>query len=314
MPGPFDDELTPDEEKLLRENSSLPPAEDDEENAPSADRAKEEAAPADASKPEEAPKAEDQPAAEEDEDAEVAAFLEKHRGKSPEELARIALQQTKRANKEAASGRVMRENLSAITERVKAAAAARAEAEKTAAERKTQFRERLSSDPDAATADLHDKLVDSEVAAARAAEAQARVDAAIEFGSAHIPEFDKRWPQMQSTLEEIGFAPEELDGINDGRTLVVAYLATIAANAIKAGLMDRSGTITAPQPQPVAEIVTDPRLKGPDPVKTLGSTGGRSTKGAASVEQQLADLANMPEDEFNKLDPSIIEGLLKQVA
>lgn len=325
--GPFDDELTPEEEALLASDATVPPAEEGGEGsvedaireagqkAGEAEPAKEPAAaevdPAAKTPAEPDPAA---PTATEEEIAErdLAAFLEKHKGKTPEELARIALQQNKRANRAEATNRKTNEQISAIAERARRAAEERQRVATEAPNRKNQFREKLASDPDAATAELHDRMVDAEVEAAEAAAKAARLDQAIVFADEHIPEFGKQWPGMQAIAKEFGYTDAELDNIEDGRALVMLNLANYSARLMKAGIMDRLGNIVnVPQ---METTPVDPRLAAPDPQKTLGGAGARSTRGAQTVEQQLAEINNMSDEEFNKLEPGLVEGLLKQAA
>lgn len=314
MPGPFDEEFSPEEEAALNDPTAIPPAEDEgeatvEEAVSAAGQAKTEAEPAAA--PADPAAAEPAAAPAEDEESDLAAFLEKHKGKSPEELARLAFQQSKRANRSEATNRKVNEQVAAIAERARALAEERQRLATEAPTRKSQFREKLASDPDAATAELYDAMVDREVTQADIAARTARIDHAIEFADTHIPEFGKQWAGMQSMAKEIGYSDEELNSIDDGRALVMLSLANHAARLIKAGIMDRSGNLDLSKiPEPTVAPV-DPRLAAPDPQKTLGGGGARSARGSQTIEQQLAEIANMSDEEFNKLDPAVVERLLK---
>jgi hypothetical protein len=114
---------------------------------------------------------------------------------------------------------------------------------------------------------------------------------------------------MHALANEIGYSNDEINAIDDGRSLIVLSLANHAARLIKAGIMDGYGNIVnVPQLQTTP---VDPRLAAPDPQRTLGGTGARSTRGSATIEQQLSDMANMSDEEFNKLPPEVIEAVLK---
>jgi hypothetical protein len=328
--GPFDEEFTPEEEAALTDANALPPAEDEgegtvEDALAAAGQAKtEEAAPAPKEPSAEAPKpaeVEDpKPTVEEDaaaEERDLAAFLEKHKDKSPEELARLAFQQSKRANKSEATNRQVNQRLQAIGEQARALAERRQRLATEAPQRKNAFREKLASDPDAATAELHDAIIDRELTEAEEAARGARFDEAIAFADSHIPEFGKQWPQMQALAKEFNYSDAELDAIDDGRALVMLSLANHSARLMKAGIMDRSGNIDISKLQGGDPPPVDPRLAAPEPQKTLGGTAARSTRGAQTVEQQLAEIANMNDAElaaFEKANPGVIDDLLRKAA
>lgn len=317
MAGPFDDELTPEEEAMLNNPDAVPPAE--EEGEGSIEEAIVEAGTppaAEEPKPAEQQPVDQQPAAPAQDDAAAeerafAEFLEKHKGKSVEELARLTYQQQKRANREASENRQTRERVSALAERARQAAEARTQTATDIEARKAAFREKLATDPDGAVTEFVDSFLNDKVQQADAAVIAARQEAAIEFADTHIPEFGNRWPEMQGLAKEIGFSDQELDAIDDGRPLVLLSLANHSARLMKAGLMDRNGNLVnvpALDPTPV-----DPRLAAPNPQPTLG--GARpGAKTNRSVQEQLNDLMNLSEDEFNKLDPKVLEDLMRQAA
>src|SRR4051794_5477609 len=110
--SPFDEEFTPEEEAALQD-TTVPPAEEDGEGsveeavaaaaqpAPRPAPAAAEPKPGEPAAAEPAPAAAVQPTPEEVEEQDLAAFLEKHQGKSPEEVLKLAFQQSKRASREA---------------------------------------------------------------------------------------------------------------------------------------------------------------------------------------------------------------------
>lgn len=323
--GPFDDELSPEEEALLKNDTAIPPAEEEGEGSVEeaiAAAQQTETDPKPAAEPDPAPEADPKPAAqtpEEEaaaEERDLATFLEKHKGKTPEELARLAFQQSKRATKSEAQNRQVNARLEDIAANARALAERRDRLAAEAAARKTQFREKLTSDPDAATAELHDAIVDRELTEAEERARAARYDQAIVFADSHIPDFGKQWPGMQTLAKEFGYSDQELDQIDDGRALVMLSLASHAARLMKAGVMDRSGNIDLSKiPAPTADP-TDPRLTVPEPQKTLGGRGA-STAGAQTIEQQLAAIANMSDAELTKFEqenPGKIEELLRKAA
>lgn len=323
--SPFEEEFTPEEEAALTDANAVPPAEEGgegsvEEAVAAAAAGKEptaEPAPAVAApKPvEEAPAAEpavvDPAVAEE---AELAAFLEKHKEKTPEELGKLLYQQSKRAGREAAENRRTRQQVSSIAQRAKAASERRELLASTAPDIKEKFRQRVTEDPDAAVSELFEALVDQQLSEADVEVQAARVEAAIDFADEHIPKFGENWPLMKSLANEVGYTDEELNAIEDGRPLVMMYLANHTARLMKAGIMDRFGNINLEALQGFSAQPVDPRLAAPDPQRTLGGGGGRGARGAQSLEEQLAEMANMSDEEFDKLPPEVIEAAMKAAA
>jgi chemotaxis protein histidine kinase CheA len=319
--SPFDEEFSPEEEAALQDANAIPPAEEEgegsvEEALAAAGQAKEpDPAPAEAPKPGEAPAAEAPKPAEEPpaqtEEQELAAFLEKHKDKTPEELQRLLFQQTKRASREAADNRRTRSQVSAIAERARAAQARREQLATAAPDLKEKFRQRVGEDPDAAVSELFEAIVDQKLQEADSEVQAARVEEAIQFADAHIPDFGTNWPGMHKLANEIGYSDDEVNAIDDGRPLIALYLASHTARLMKAGIMDRYGNINLEALPGFQATPIDPRLAAPDPQKTLGGGAARGARGAQTVEQQLAEIANMSDEEFNKLDPAVLDALLK---
>jgi hypothetical protein len=332
--GPFDDELTPEEEALLRDESAVPPAEDEGEGTVEQAVAEAEAPaaipPKDGAQqqPEgQQPAADQQPADQQPppqgdaaaEDRALAAFLEKHKDKPPEELLRLAFQQSSRANRSEATNRQIRDSVSQLADRARAAAARRDQVAQQAPELLAQFKAKLAEDPDGATAWLFEQTLNRQVNEADAEAHVARIDEAIAFADTHIPNFGQQWPGMASLAKEVGYTDEELNGINDGRPLLVLSLANHTARLMKARIMDRNGNIDVSkltQLQPVAEQPTDARLTAPTPQRTLGNRSS-STRGNASIEQQLQEILAMDDaqlSEFEAKNPGVIDNLLRQAA
>lgn len=332
--SPFEEEFTPAEEAALTDATAVPPAEEEGEAtveqaiadaaAGKATEAEPAATPAltDPAAPVDPAAAPVDPAAAPaapealTEEQELAAFLEKHAGKTPEELGKLLYQQTKRATKEAATNRQVRSSVSAIAERARAAAERREQVAKVAPNLKENFRKRVTEDPDAAVAELFDALIDQQVTVADTEAEALRFDEAIAFADEHIPNFGGAWPSMKGLANEVGYTDEELNGISDGRSLVMLYLADHTARLMKAGIMDNRGNIDLSKLQPATAEPTDPRLTAPNPQPTLG--GGRGSGAVAqTLEQQLAAIADMTEDELGKFDaanPGLIDELLQKAA
>lgn len=298
----YEDDFSDDELKALEEHSgseAVPPVEDDDANPITPEKVVEEKGLA--------PPAAATPEGEAEEEA-YQAFLKSHEGKTPEELAKLAFQQSKRANAEAFRGRKSQEQVDAIREN-----AARVLQERKAdiAARREKFGTQLAEDPDAATRDLHEAMLTREEQEAEYEAARARQDAAIELASTAIPDFVAKAPAIQAFGAEMNYTPEELNGISDGRDLVTLYLASLAGNLIKSGVMDVHGAFSQ-APQVVASTPSDPRLRAPAPVKTLSSAPARSAGTPSSLEQSLVDVLNLSDAAFNKLSDAELENLLRQ--
>jgi len=313
----YDDEgnLSDDDKRALAEidqATAAPPAEDGAivgEQAGGGEAAP--AAPAPPAPPAPAsPPADGAAPAPADEAAERAAFMEKHKGKSPEELLELLHQQTQRAGREGFRARKSAEQLEQITTRARTALEQR---RADIASRRAAFDALLKDDPDGAAKQLHDKILQDELSEAERQaeddEHSARVDAALELAAAAIPDFAKN---IQPTLgfgREMGYSPQEIAGISDGRDIVTLYLASKFADLVKAGICDVRGQFLK-APQPVNEQPVDPRLNTPAPPTTLSSEAARSGGGGQTAEQQLAAMLAMSDEDFAKQDPAVLEALI----
>lgn len=317
--GYEDEALSPEEQAALKEhmNSEAVPPEDDE--APLA-VAEAEAAPAasapvpETQQPAPAPAAPEESApapAGQTDDERFAAFMTQHAGKTPEELARLAFQQTQRAQAAGFQARQSQQTLEQVTQRVTQAQQRAAQRRQEIQQNSAAFKQRLQDDPDAATAELHERLVQGDLAGVDAEEFQARVDAAHALASTAIPEYQTVYPAIKAFGSEMGYSPQEIDGISDGRDIVTLHLARIAGSLIKAGVMDVTGKFIAAPPSVAA---TDPRLTTPTPPTTLSTAPARSGGGPKSNEQQLSDLLKLTDEDFDKFvatNPSAFENLMR---
>lgn len=322
----YDDEpeLTDDEKAALeaeKTDNTLPPADSEEggeepspapaaEETPAEEALAEEGKPAAEAKPAEAEKPAEQAAPQPTEEDELAAFLEKHKGKSPEELARLAFQQSKRANREGAASRVASQQLQSLAERAKAALERRNKILEAVPDAKKRFRDRLKEDPDGATAELYDRLVEREAAAADGVVEQAQFEQAVGFAQAHVPAFEQRWPYMRALAAEVGYSPEEINSVRDGRDIVVLSLAQVAADLMKGGFIDAYGRPTGLLPKPTEEA-TDPRLTGPEPIRTVGSGGARANDATPSPEEAMRNLLALSDEDFDKMSEEEINNILR---
>lgn len=306
--APDPDDLSREEEaELDKFMGSEPPPPDDSGEAPATSTSEAEP-PADPEPPAEKPAGEGEEGLV---DPELAAFLEKHNGKSSEELATLAYQQQKRATTAAYDGRQTQQRLQEIVTRAQQAretAQAKIEADRKA------FEEQLQSDPDAAMrAAQEQRFAERERQVQAEADArifEARQEEARALAAAAIPDFARQAPVISGfAINDMNFTPEEIERIDDGRMVVTLYLASLAGRHIKAGTMDATGRFLA---APEASATPAPGA-GAQPPRTLSSAPKRAATGAKTLEQQLADIANLNDADFEKAfnDPAVQE-LLKQ--
>lgn len=300
----YDDDLSEEELKLLNEGmgaEDLPPPDEsdgippDVVLEPEAKPAVEPAPAAAAAEPEVAPQ----------DDGGMSEFLAKHAGKTPEELLKIAFQQSQRAGKAEITQRQTQEQIDSIRVRAQEVLAQR---KASIAERREQFKVQLEEDPDAAALQLHEQLLSREEQAAEGEERLARIDSAIELASGAIPDFANRYKDIAAFGQELNYSPEEINAIDDGRNIVTLYLASIAGNLIKSGIMDAAGNFRS-MPTPTAE--TDPRLKLPEKQITSLSAPG-STSGATDTGADLANLLNLSDADFDKLSEAELNLILQR--
>lgn len=321
----YDDEPSEEELKLLEEHSRSGevPEPDDSSQAPLPDENED----VDEGEPKPKPKpAEEQepvpdkdgklPGDEEEADAgktRLSDFLAKHQGKTPEQLVELAFQQSQRANRAEFDHRKTTENLSGVLTRIQAARDARVDA---VAKQREEFAKKVADDPDAALLEARESQItrenDAELARLDAAEFDARAGAAIEMAAGVIPNFAEKAPQIRQFGLEMGFTPQEVGAIVDGRQIVTLYLARMAGNLIRAGVMDTSGKFVG-LPEPVVEGEQEQEQGGQRRGTGFGKLPARGAQGAKTLDARLAEINAMSDDDFDKLDPRELDKLLKEV-
>lgn len=327
MSDGYNDTFSAEDEALLRQHeqdSAVPPAEDDDANPITpAQVAAEQGQPAAAAEPAPAAPAADQPQGQpageqqqqqqQPEDERFRAFLEQHKDKSPEQLLQLAFQQQARANQAGFQARQSREQLDGLRDRARRTIEAQQAKRQQIAQEREQFGQRLQDDPDGATRDLHERLMSREERDTWEAERQARMDEAVGMASTAIPGFNERAADTMAFGREMNYSDEELNNISDGRDLVTLYLASLTGRMIKAGVMDIQGNLAA-MPTPVEN--THPALNpGVPVVQTLGSMPARTNGGGSTLDQQLTDITNMSDADFDKLlreNPQLVDDLLRK--
>lgn len=304
--GPYDDNFTEEEQAALAEVDDTPPAAETPPEGEAPDGGQPPAGEAAPPAPPAPPAPEAPPA---NDDAErFRQFSEQHAGKSPEELMRLAFQQERRSNRTGFEQRQTREQRDELVRRITEARDARKAA---IAARREEFGQQLENDPDAATRRIaeerfaeEDRLADEE---AEQALRDARIDDAYALAATAIPDFATRAPEIMAFGRDMNYSDDELRGIQDGRDMVTLYLASLTGKLIKSGMMDIRGNFTTPPP---AVQATDPRLTTPPAPRTLGSAPTRQTDAQKTPEQQMADILQMSDADFAKLDDDALERLI----
>lgn len=324
----LNDALSADEESALSNffanDQAVPPA-DAQEGAPDApapdapEPAEPATLPAPAATPP-APAAEPAPATtppaepQQTEDERFAAFQQQHAGKSPEELARLAFQQSQRANGAEARARQANQTAATYQENLRAEQERIERARQAVRDRRASFDQQLEQDPDAATRAMREETDAAELARLDAEEMKVRQDTAIGMATSALPDyFTPNATAIHAFGGEVGYSKEELSAISDGRDLVVLSLANMAATLIKGGMMNTKGELITTPPPVVDPAPTDPRLTTPQPPQTLSSTPARPAASGISAERQATDVLNMSDADFNKLPPAELDALLRQL-
>jgi hypothetical protein len=325
MADGYNDEPTAEELAILaadEQNPIVPPAADDDSNPITPEQVASEqgvntdgtpktsAPPAPAAPAPADPNAVVAPVAAQTDDQRFAAFLEQHKGKTPDQILQLAYQQTSRANQAGFQARQTKEQLDGLHQRATAAIERVAKGRAAIEAERQSFGQQLQDDPDAATRAVHDRLMTAEEQALAREEMQARRDVAVSMASTAIPGFDIA--ATQAFGAEMNYTPEELEGVTDPRDIVTLHFASLTGRLVKAGVMDVNGNILQ---MPGAVAATDVRLTAPAPVTTLSSVPARGNSGGQTLEQQLADITNMTDaqmEELERTNPGLIDSLLKK--
>ncbi|MGE0716286.1 MAG: hypothetical protein AB7P02_12665 [Alphaproteobacteria bacterium] len=329
---PFDaiEDVTAKEEALLRaDQTPLPPADDPKPAEANDDTEADEPA-----KPEDEKPALEAPAEEEGDDDQLAAFMEKHKGKSAEELLRIAYQQS-RARQEAkgdakrarADAQAHQERLAEIATKIKEAREARL---KEIEEKDKAFEEELRADPDAATRRLHQEHVrrQREELDNQAREEQGRawqefVEQQRVLTRDAIPDFETVQEELvRYAIEERGYTPNEIMAASDHRDIVTLDRARRFDALVKAGVIDAKGNFlaapSAPAAAPAGKAAQARQiLQGQTPAnapRTLSDTRGvRPRGGPKALRDRAKELADMSDMDFSKVSEKDLEALLRDL-
>lgn len=319
MPEFDEDELTAEEEKLLQdemmEGSGENVTDDDEAAAP--DPAPDPAPDKEAADAEGGEAKGGDDAAADADDPDYKEFLQKHGDKSPEELAKIAFQQQKRAAKSAFDARESAQRIASIRD---AAAKTLADREAERARKKAELDELMQTDPDEALRRMRAEQLEGERSAdvqeAQQTVIRAQQEEAVRAAAAAIPEFEKVGPQIaQFAQQHLGYSQEELAGITDARDLISLHFARLAGSMYMAGYIDIQGRFqNMPQNgngnaggQQVPQAAQKDK---PAEVRTLSSAKGGAPGGGLTADQEISRLAKMSDEDFAKLSDEEVNKIL----
>ena len=241
----------------------------------------------------------------------LAQFIARHADKPPEELAALVENRGKRLSRE----QFQRRQSGRTPEQMQAARNALQQRRQSITGTKDTLAKTIEEDPDAATRLLAERAVDADLAeverAERALDAEehaARLDNAIDFAAKYVPDFGQVFPQMREFGSALGYTPEELDGISDGRDLVVLNLARIAGNLIQSKVIDVRGNML-PRANPVDPAPKDPRLTAPAPPSTHSGPSNAAAP-QLTIEQQISGALSMSDADFAKLSDAELARLM----
>jgi hypothetical protein len=223
--GAYDEDLTPEEEAQLQQEEGAATAAPARE-AP-AEEAKEPATPAPPPPPPPAPAPTDE--------EEYQAFLKKHEGKTPEEIARLAYQQTKRASRGEFEARRAGETLDSFQKRL---ASDRSRTARPAAPRWPSAAVRSRSSSSRTRTERSSSRSTATSSAKRPRSTATKTMRGWTRRSRWLaghPRLPTRSRPTSSFGTEMGYSKEELGAIRDGREILTLYCARNFANLFKAG-------------------------------------------------------------------------------
>lgn len=304
----FDEQLSEDEEKLLREQSEAavpPPASSEGEDA-DAPPAGQQAAEGEAKPGEQAPAATEaaattdvNAAADAEAKESFEAFAAKHKDRAPEELLRLAFDKEQARKVARHDAKEARQTITDLRDGVqKRMADLRTKQERE----KAQFNQTLAEDPDKAAQIAFERTQEREREEAETEEFGRYVATQTEISRNIIPNFDTVAPDMvKFGVERIGYDLAMVQNAHDARDMVALYMACQFDKLVQAGVVGFDGSIigmpaAAPAGQAAPAAAAPPMRQAP---KTLGSAPGASG-GAKTLKDQAQDLLSMNDNDFEK--------------
>jgi hypothetical protein len=334
----FDFEMTDEERKALAEPAEKTEEPSDEEFEEQNGDEKPAAKAADDEKPAEKP-AEDAEKSEQDEEGAaadpLAEFMAKHKGKTPEELLKLAFNQDKARRERDAEAKSAKQAKEQAAQRLAQIAKAMAD-EQQARERqrlaeKKQFEEELKSDPDAATK----RLMERQHARERQEEQQRQWDGFVQtqtqlFAERIHNEIGKSLEEigpdlMRYAVEEGGYTPQEVAAAADHRDLLTLDRARRFSAAVRAGYLLPNG-----QPNPKAfsgqqggsyptqqrgqESLARASKMADQAPRTLSDARGQQADGRKTLVKKAEEILSMRGDDFAKaMDSGDVMRLLREM-
>jgi hypothetical protein len=264
----------------------------------------------------------------------LAEFMAKHKGKSPEELLKLAFNQDKARRERDAEAKSAKQAKEQAAQRLAQIAKAMAD-EQQARERqrlaeKRQFEEELKSDPDAATK----RLMERQHARERQEEQQRQWDGFVQtqtqlFAERIHNEIGKSLEEigpdlMRYAVEEGGYTPQEVAAAADHRDLLTLDRARRFSAAVKAGYLLPNG-----QPNPKAfsgqQGGSYPAQRGQESLaraskmadqapRTLSDARGQQADGRKTLVKKAEEILSMRGDDFAKaMDSGDVMRLLREM-
>jgi hypothetical protein len=336
--------LSEDEEKALHDdtgqpqaNTGTPPQEDEFEDKNGdesrSDRARDEQGRF-AAKQEQKQEEEQKPEQHEEEDDEFKSFLDKHKGKKPDEILKLLHQQNKAraaTNVEAKRYREEAEQhartLQQVMERI---AQARQQKAQEIASRRQRFDEELKQDPDAATRNLHDQMLRKEQEELERQQWSAFIEnQRQQFDSQLRKEIGKGMQDVAEDLfryavEDGGYTPEEVSRASDARDLITLDRARRFMSLVKSGVVMPNGQIN-PNYRPQPQQTQQPQQRGQQALdraariaaeapRTLSDARGANPDARKSLRARAEEILSLDQREFGRLAESgELDSLLREL-
>jgi hypothetical protein len=200
-----------------------------------------------------------------------------------------------------------------VTQRM--ADAVKRTAERQAADR-AKFDETLANDPDAAARIAFDASQRQEMDEVERAAWTDYVTEQTRLAASAIPQFDEVAPNLvQYAVERLGYDEAQVRSVHDARDLVTLYGAMQFDKLVQAGIYSYDGKFTGNAEALGLNVAAAPANAAPamrqPPVTLSSAAGGSKAGGAKSLKQQADDLLTMSDADFDKLDPSVLDSVLK---
>lgn len=338
-----DDPLPDNADELLRQESPLPPA-DGDVTATANPAAIPDTAPDGEGQPDpqgqtgqtgqpNQPNQQGQQTQSEPKASSFEEFAKMHAGKSPEEILKLAYNQSNariEARREAKDAREETRQTAELLQKVQTRISeAFQNKQKEIQEKREAFQARLNADPDAATQELHDRLLREEEEAAQQQARTEWVETQRRVLHSIIPDFDQRNDTIVRFANGVmGYTPDELKGAVDYRDLVTLDMAERFYSAVNRGLITFDGQPGPALSQMQGQTAQNGQGQQAQPpqnpalsrvAKAAGHQNSQVPRGQApgagnSPSDKAQALLAMSDDDLMRMDSRELERLMRELS